>query len=358
LNILFIFPYPHGTAASQRFRFEQYLEILSKKGITYTLAPFLDTHTWHILYKKGYALQKIAGILKGFLRRIQLLFSVSKYDFIFIHREVTPVGPPVFEWLLAKVLGKKIIFDFDDAIWLPNTSATNKIAAGLKWHQKTAAICRCAYKVSAGNRYLADYARQFNSQVVVNPTTIDTLQQHNQLKDQGSASFVIGWTGTHSTIKYLNEIIPLLQELEKEYRFTFLVISDKSPDFNLACLQYLPWRKESETADLLIMNIGLMPLTDDMWAKGKCGFKALQYMSLGIPALVSPVGINTEIVDHGTNGFICSTFDEWKKYIVALLEDKALRESMGKAAREKVEKHYSVGANCRTFLDLFRFFTA
>jgi glycosyltransferase involved in cell wall biosynthesis len=357
LNILFIFPYPHGTAASQRFRFEQYLDILSQKGIRYTLAPFLDEQTWQILYKKGQSLQKLAGISKGFFRRIRLCFSLRNYQYVFIHREASPLGPPVFEWLIAKVLGKKIVFDFDDAIFLPNTSATNKIAAGLKWHQKTAAICRWAYKVSAGNRYLADYARQYNPHVVVNPTTIDTLHQHNRIKEQDTATFVIGWTGTHSTIRYLDEITSILEELEKEYTFIFLVISDKAPVYKIKSLHYLPWKKESEKEDLLKMNVGIMPLTDDMWAKGKCGFKALQYMSLGIPALVSPVGVNTEIVDHGKNGFICSTCDEWKKYIVTLLEDKALRKSMGKAAREKVEKHYSVGANCRTFLDLFSFFT-
>jgi glycosyltransferase involved in cell wall biosynthesis len=353
ISVLFVFPYPHGSAASQRFRFEQYLPFLSQKGIKYTLAPFLDKQTWQILYKKGYTLQKIAGIVKGFLRRFWLLFSVRKYDFVFIHRETTPLGPPVIEWIIAKVFRKKIIFDFDDAIWLPNTSANNKIAARIKWHQKTAAICHCAYKVSAGNSYLADYARQFNTQVVVNPTIIDTVYQHNQIKEQDTNPFVIGWTGTHSTIGYLNEIIPLLQELEKEHRFTFLVISDKPPEFKLYSLQYLPWNKESEIKDLLRMNIGLMPLTDDPWAKGKCGFKALQYMALGIPALVSPVGVNTEIVDHRVNGFICSSLHDWKQHIQILIQNTALRKQMGKAAREKVEKCYSVGANCRNFLGLF-----
>jgi glycosyltransferase involved in cell wall biosynthesis len=353
LKVLFIFPYPHGTAASQRFRFEQYLPILTQHDIKYTLAPFLDQKTWLILYKKGYTLQKFTGILLGFMRRIKLLFSVRDYDFIFIHREASPIGPPAFEWILAKVFRKKIIYDFDDAIWLPNTSASNKITAGLKWHQKTASVCRWAYKVSAGNRYLADYASQFNSHVVVNPTTIDTIHLHNQVKEQRSAQCIIGWTGTHSTMGYLKEIIPVIQELEKEYTFTFLVISDKSPDFTLPSLQYLPWNKQTEITDLLRINIGLMPLTDDLWAKGKCGFKALQYIALGIPALVSPVGVNSQLVDHRVNGFICSSLHEWKQSLHALLQDIPLRTKMGTAARDKVEKYYSVQANCRNFLDFF-----
>jgi glycosyltransferase involved in cell wall biosynthesis len=351
--VLFIFPYPHGAAASQRFRFEQYLALLTQQGISYTLAPFLDLKTWSILYKKGHALQKLAGILKGFMRRINLLFQLQAYDYVFIHREASPVGPPVFEWLIAKVFRKKIIFDFDDAIWLPNTSVNNRIAASLKWHHKTASICGYAFKVSAGNAYLADYARQFNANVIINPTTIDTVSMHNQLKEQDTSPFVIGWTGSHSTIQYLVEIIPVLQKLEKEHHFIFLIISDKAPAFQLNSLQYLPWSKETEIHDLLRMNIGIMPLTDDEWAKGKCGFKALQYMALGIPALVSPVGVNTEIVDHGINGYICSSAQDWRHHISVLIKDTGLRRQIGLAAREKVEQKYSIQANCRNFLDFF-----
>lgn len=353
MKILFIFPYPQATAASQRFRFEQYLPLLSVKGIAYTLSPFVDEYTWQILYKKGYTLQKLTGILKGFLRRTILLFTVNQYDFVFIHREASPIGPPIFEWLIANILRKRIIYDFDDAIWLPNTSDNNKIASGLKWHHKTAAICRWAYKVSAGNIYLAEYARQYNAKAAVNPTTIDTIHLHNQVKNQHTAQLVIGWTGTHSTIGYLDGIIPVLQDLEKKYAFIFLVISDKKPDFKLDCLQYLPWNKETEIADLLRINVGIMPLTDDKWARGKCGFKALQYMALGIPALVSPVGVNTEIVDNGINGFVCNSNADWKQHICTLLQNNMLREHMGSAAREKVEKYYSVQANCRNFLDFF-----
>jgi glycosyltransferase involved in cell wall biosynthesis len=353
LKVLFIFPYPQGTAASQRFRFEQYLNALTQSGITYTLAPFLDNETWVVLYKKGHILQKAVGIAKGYVHRVKLLYTMYTYSFVFIHREASPLGPPVFEWLIAKILRKKIIFDFDDAIWLPNTSANNKIAASLKWHQKTASICRWAYKVSVGNKYLATYAKQFNANVKLNPTTIDTSHLHNQQKDQNSSSFIIGWTGTHSTIQYLQQIIPVLQDLEKEFTFTFLVISDKAPEYKLRSLLYIPWNKETEIQDLLRMNIGLMPLSDDQWAKGKCGFKALQYMALGIPALVSPVGVNTEIVDHEINGYICTSDRDWKHSITKLMQDIAVRKQMGIAAREKVEKYYSVQANCLNFLDFF-----
>jgi glycosyltransferase involved in cell wall biosynthesis len=357
MKIAFLFPYPHTTAPSQRFRFEQYLAFLSPNGFDYTLHSFLDDYTWQILYKKGHYLAKTLGILRGFGRRFGLLFQLKKVDFVFIHREATPLGPPIFEWIIAKVLRKKIIFDFDDAIWLPNTSENNRVAAFIKFHSKTASICRWAYKISAGNDYLADYARQFNSNVVVNPTTIDTENWHNPLiyplAEKIKDMTVIGWTGTHSTIKYLAEIAPIFQDLEKKYAFKLLVISNQVPDFQLDSLVYLPWQKETEITDLLRMDFGIMPLTDDAWAKGKCGFKALQYMALAVPALVSPIGVNQQIVDDGLNGFICETPEDWREKIIFLLENRAKCLTMGQLARQKIIAKYSVLANQNNFVLLF-----
>ena len=355
MRILFLVPYPPGRAPSQRFRFEQYLDALLAAGHTYHLAPFISVATWNILYQPGRAGAKALGILGGFARRLVLLFRVPRYDFVFVHREAAPVGPPVFEWIISKMLGKKLIYDFDDAIWLANTSEANKIAAGVKWHHKVADICRWAHKNSCGNTYLADYARQFNPHAVVNPTTIDTVHLHNQVRDQAAPGrLVIGWTGTHSTLKYLDQVVPVLAKLEAEgLDFEFRVISNQPPAFPLSSLVYLPWRKATEIADLLSFHVGLMPLEDDPWAKGKCAFKALQYMALGVPALVSPVGMNTEVVQHGQNGFVCATPAEWEASLRQLLADASLRQRLGTAARATIEQRYSVQANTSNFLNLF-----
>lgn len=354
MRILFVVPYPSGKAPSQRFRFEQYFEALTAAGHQYRVASFISDATWAILYKPGHQLQKIAGILGGFLRRIALLFSVPQYDYVFIHREASPIGPPVFEWLIAKVLGKKIVYDFDDAIWIPNTSEANKIVAGVKWHHKVGSICRWAYKVSCGNAYLRDYAQQFNPNAIINPTTIDTEHLHNRVRNQQAlGKLVIGWTGTHSTLKYIEQVVPVLARLEQEFDFEFRVISNQPPALPLRSLVYVPWRKETEIADLLTFHVGLMPLEDDPWAKGKCAFKALQYMALGEPALVSPVGMNTEVVQEGVNGNICATPAEWEAALRQLLVNPPLRAQMGEAARRTIEERYSVVANRRNFLGLF-----
>ncbi|NJL15089.1 MAG: glycosyltransferase family 4 protein [Microscillaceae bacterium] len=353
-KILFLFPYPHGTAASQRFRFEQYLDILKAQGYQLQLQCFLDETTWAILYKPGRTLAKAWGLGRGFLRRLKVFFTAGQYAYIFIHREASPLGLPWLEWSLAKLWRKKIIFDFDDAIWLPNTSDSNSLAAWFKFHQKTAWICRWAYKVSAGNNYLAEYARKYNPQVVLNPTTIDTLHWHNRTRDQSlSENLVIGWTGTHSTLKYLDELVPILKKLEQQHTFTFLVIADRAPAFILSSLKFVPWQKHTEIEDLLRMHVGVMPLTDDAWAKGKCGFKALQYMALGIPPLVSPVGVNLEIVQNNENGFICDTPQNWEAALLSLLTQAALRQKMGEAARRTVEARYSVMSNQNNFVELF-----
>ncbi|TGE07958.1 glycosyltransferase family 4 protein [Hymenobacter fodinae] len=354
MQILFLVPYPVGKAPSQRFRFEQYFDALTEAGYHYHVAPFITEATWNILYKPGHQVQKALGIIGGFLRRTMLLLSVPKYNYVFIHREASPIGPPIFEWIITKVLGKKIIYDFDDAIWIPNTSKANRIVAGVKWHQKVADICHWAYKVSCGNAYLRNYAAQFNANAIINPTTIDTEHLHNQVRDQQAPSkLVIGWTGTHSTLKYIEQVVPVLAKLEKEFDFEFRVISNQPPELPLRSLVYQPWRKETEIADLLTFHVGLMPLEDDPWANGKCAFKALQYMALGEPALVSPVGMNTEVVQQNVNGNICSTQAEWEAALRRLLQDPGLRAQMGRAARRTVEQRYSVVANRPNFLALF-----
>jgi glycosyltransferase involved in cell wall biosynthesis len=353
MHILFVIPYPIDKAPSQRFRFEQYFKALDKAGFSYTIKPFLSSEIWEILYLPKRFLRKAFAIIGGLFSRLYLLLSVNKYDFIFIHREATPIGPPFFEFIASKILNKKIIYDFDDAIWIPNYSEANSFFSFLKGYSNVKHICKWAYKISCGNEYLCNYARKFNTNVVFNPTTIDTENYHNKIKDQYSERFVIGWTGSHSTIRYIEEIISVLSELEREFDFDFLVISDIKPNYNLKSMKFLKWNKENEIIDLLKFNIGIMPLKDDKWANGKCGFKALQYMALGIPALVSPVGVNTKIVDDKLNGFVCSSREEWSTAIKSLIKEKSLLSNISKSTRTKIEEQYSVKSNTANFIQLF-----
>lgn len=352
-KICFIVPYPLGEAPSQRFRFEQYLDYLKND---YTIHSFFDLKTFRILYKKGYIIQKIIGTLAGFVKRLLLLFKLNEYSLIFIHREASPFGPPIFEWVIKLIFNKKIIYDFDDAIWL-NDHSESKLIRLLKWKKKVGSICKWSHKISVGNSYLYNYAKSFNSNSFIIPTTIDTENYHNpSLFPNGSSSnkrLIIGWTGTHSTLLYLQPIIPVLQKLEKEFNFEFRVIANKNPELNLKHFTFAKWKKESEIEDLLQIDIGIMPLTNDQWSLGKCGFKALQFMALNIPVAISPVGVNAMIIEDNINGYLCENNEEWSKSLSQLLSDAQLRKNIGQKGREKVIENYSVLSVKDSFLSLF-----
>jgi glycosyltransferase involved in cell wall biosynthesis len=354
VSVYFIVPAPLEISPGQRFRFEHYLPYLTEQDIRFRISSFYSLPAWNTLYTKGNKIHKIVFVLSGFVRRCIDLFRISRYSFVYLYREAAPLGPPVFEWIIAKLFRKKIIYDFDDAIWIPFISEYNKKASQLKNFGKVAKICRWSSKVSVGNKYLGEFAKQNNSDVFIIPTVVNTEAVHNKLQDQTTATPAIGWTGTFSTLKYLDMVLPVLREIQEKYDFTFIVIADKDPQLPLKNYRFIKWNRDTETNDLLGFHIGLMPLYDDEISKGKCGFKAIQYMSLGIPAVVSPVGVNAEIVEDGINGFVCASSQEWKSKLEILLTDSLLRIKMGVAAREKIQSNYSVKATTKAFGDLFK----
>ncbi|MCC5928955.1 MAG: glycosyltransferase [Cyclobacteriaceae bacterium] len=353
MKIAFIIPYPVAQAPSQRFRFEQYV-LLLKERYAVDFYPFWSDRAWKILYDEGKVTSKIWFLIAGYIKRCFLLLRIPRYDLIFLHREAAPLGPPFFEWVIAKIMRKKVIYDFDDAIWLPNTSEQNRVASFLKWHSKTPSIIRWSHKISCGNPWLAAYAINFNKNVYVIPTTIEDRWLRFPMKSHSNTAPVkLVWTGTHSTMKYLDDLLPALDDLNNEMSFEFLLISNKMPAWSRAYLKFEFWSKEKEVEQLVQGDIGLMPLKDSDWEKGKCGFKAIQYMALGLPALVSPVGVNTSIVQHGLNGFLCESLLEWKRFLKLLIQDASRREEMGENAREKIRNNYTVEAVKDEFLELF-----
>jgi glycosyltransferase involved in cell wall biosynthesis len=353
-KILFIAPYPFDQAPSQRFRFEQYFSFLKQNNFEIQFSPFLDNKTWKTLYSEGKVLRKTVGVVRSFLKRFSLLFTLYKYDFVFIHREASHIGPPVFEFMIAKVFRKKYNYDFDDAIWLPNYSESNARFHRLKAYWKVRYCIKWAGSITAGNDYLANYAKKFNTHVHVIPTTIDTENHHNLQTDYHQEKLVIGWTGTHTTMRYLDFIVPVIKELEQKYDFEFLVISNEAPTYHLKSLRFLKWKRETEIADLAKISIGVMPLEMDIWSEGKCGFKGLQYMSLGIPALMSPVGVNVQIVSHAENGYLPIKLEDWKSQLEMLLNDIDLRKKIGESGKKTINERYSVLSNQSNYLRLFQ----
>lgn len=359
-RLLIVAPYPFGKAPSQRFRFEQYLLHLRKQGIETKVASFWSKNHWPAIYQKGGFLFKVYATVLGFIRRFFLLFTLGRYHKVLIHREATPLGQPWWEWAAARIWKKTLIYDFDDAVWLPNSSAANeKLVGKLKTHGKTAKIIGWSKGVMAGNAFLAAYAAQFCDHVRMVPTTIDTALHHNRVKEHKADTVpVIGWTGSHSTLKQVTPLFPLLEALHKELAFHFLLISDEAPEAMPGFVRFRKWNKAREIDDLLEMDFGIMPLFNTDWERGKCGFKALQYMALGMPAVVSAVGVNSDIVEEGINGYICEPLPlgmaeaNWRAALSALLRDHSLRLRMGTSARNRIVERYSVEAWKEVYVEM------
>jgi len=364
-----LYPYPQGEAPSQRFRIEQYIPELQKE-FDVRIRPYWSKSAWKILYKKGHYFQKFVGLILGFAKRKLWLLSAISADFIYIHREATPIGPPFVEWILTKILRKKLIYDFDDAIWLPNQSEANRgLVKNLKYHGKVRKVCKWSHKVSVGNEYLANYARKFNDNVHVIPTTVDAEGLHNNRihpKDvslsaelaevsKGQPTPIIGWTGTHSTFHQLEIIWPILDEIIRKTPFTFHIISDSFPEMLPDYVKTVFWKKESEIEELLKFDIGIMPLKDNEWEKGKCGFKLIQYMALEIPPMASDIGVNSEIINNSDLGVLVPYNDseDWKQGLRKLLNDATLRKKMGEEGRKRIVEAYSIKANMENVMGLF-----
>lgn len=357
-RIFFLVPYPVHLAPSQRFRFEQYFPVLIKYGYDFRVASFLNEENWRLFYGQTSPGTKAATLLRGIWNRFMCLGSILQYDCVFIHREAMPLGPPILEWIIAKILRKKIIYDFDDAIWLTDRPDESFLMRIGKCRSKVRAICRWSNKVSCGNDYLAMYAARFNRDVICNPTVVDTDGYHNPERfDQkkGGKAITIGWTGSHSTLKYLKIAAGALKRIVARHpNVQIVIIADRPPEnMSDTPFTFIAWNRETEIQDLLQIDIGIMPLPDDQWAQGKCSFKAIQYMALGIPPVVSAVGLNRNLIDDGVNGFFADGVDEWFESLDLLIRDNALRKSMGEKARTRIVNQYSTAVNASTFLSLF-----
>lgn len=342
-----------GIQSSQRFRFEQYLGALRASGFEVHQHPFFDVSVGEILYKRGRVAAKIFGTLLGFFRRLILVFRSKRNEIYFIHREAAPIGPPIIESLLF-LLGRRVVYDFDDAIFVPRSMGANSAFSFLKWPSKTAFICRHADKVATCNPFLVNWASQFSSAVFLLPTTVD-LNYHVPKPGAPRQRVSVGWTGTWSTAPYLEIVRPALVRLQDELDFEFIVICDTDPGFpELRNYRFIKWRLESEVDDLAQIDIGLMPVPDGTWEKGKVGFKAIQYGGIGIPSVVSSTGSGGEVVLDGKTGRVINNdAASWAEAIGELINNPDLRLRMGAAAREQIDLKYSVRANTPVFLSLF-----
>ena len=327
--------------------------MLRRKGVEITYAPFESEELHALLYKPGNTGRKLRLVAESISRRFSIMRSVRDYDVVYVLREAALLGPPFFErWLHRS--GVPMVFDFDDAVFVSYRSPTNGYLSYLKFASKTKSICRMSAHVIAGNPYLAEYARQVNENVTIVPTTIDTEKYRVTERMNGSELPTIGWTGSFSTVQHLDTLRAALQKLARQTRFRLRVIGTPTYKLDDIEVEAMSWRSATELEDLNSIDIGIMPLPDDLWSKGKCGLKALQFMALGIPTVCSPVGVNTEIIHDGKNGFIANSEDEWVEKLSRLLQSADLRNQLGHAGRTTVEARYSANVQAPRVFELLR----
>jgi glycosyltransferase involved in cell wall biosynthesis len=339
---------------SQRYRFEQWApHLAANHAIRLDFSAYESSALAALLYQPGHVPAKAILTLRDYVRRASVLRQARDYDAIVIHREAALIGPAIYERLLAWS-GKPVIFDFDDAIWSNQQERMNGVFSRLHCPGKTSTICRLAKAVTVGNEFLARYARQRNRFVSVIPSSIELADYPLLPEAADEGKFVVCWTGSSSTLVHFEHARPALERLAASLPLIVKVICSHPPKRPIAGaeMRFVPWSSEREAEDVADCHVGIMPLPDNEASRGKGGMKALQYMATGRPVVVSPVGVNAEIVRHGENGFLASSVDEWVEALITLARDHGLRAKLGANARRTVERDFSADLSSRKFADV------
>lgn len=353
LSVCALVPYPTNFAPSQRYRLEQWLPALNEQEIRVELFPFVDKEMMQILHNPASATIKAGHFFNAFARRCAAMFQARHYDAVLIHRAACIAGPAWVERFVT-LFNRPIIFDFDDAIFHLHTTAANRYFGWLKFPGKTASICRLSSHVVVGNSYLAEYARQYNENVTVIPSSVDTNAYQFTPKKESCGPVIVGWTGSSTSQTYLESFAPQLRDLVVQREVEIHVISDRKPELPGVPVVWHRWSPETEISDLARFDIGIMPMPDDQWSRGKCSMKALLYMAMGIPTICSAVGMNREVIQHGENGLLASTNQEWITCLTDLIDNAALRQRLGAVGRRTIESHYSMQHCAAQFAKVIR----
>jgi len=336
--------------ASSRVRYFQYLPYFRSKGVEVTVSPLFTDSYLRALYQGG---SRWHEVLAGYTHRVWAFLRARQFDLVIVEKELFPFFPALAERFLRKIEVPYVV-DYDDALFHRYDRHPRAMVRGLLGH-KIDAVMRHAAVVVAGNKYLADRARRAGaSRVEVIPTTVDTERYQPRSHDANETP-VVGWIGTPKTSRYLQPLLPVFEILKKETQVRFVAVGARSEDFAGTPVETSRWSAETEVASIQQFAIGIMPIEDTPWERGKCGYKLIQYMACGVPVVASPVGVNSDIVVPEENGLLAATLDEWKNSLSCLLMAEATcRQAMGRAGRARVEKRYTLKAQAPCFLTLLR----
>lgn len=325
-------------AASTRQRFLQAAPYLEAAGITLDIRPLFDNAYLTRLFHEGQ--RRPQDIFMAYASRLRDLLRMRNYDFIGVYCELFPYLPGLLETLVATA-GKPVLYDIDDAVFHQYDQHKNPLLRRMLAHKLEPLLTRCSLAF-CGNAYLQSYVSRYCPRTEIIPTTVDTAVYLPAAAPRRNSTPTLGWIGSPSTWAYCLPMADLFSSFVQQGALSMRVIGAEHAADAHYPFTYLPWTEANEVADIQAMDIGIMPLPDEPWARGKCGYKLIQYMACGLPVIASPVGVNAEIVTHGVNGFLATSETEWRNAIDALSRDEGLRRRMGEAGRATVIERYSI----------------
>ncbi|MHB8526110.1 MAG: glycosyltransferase family 4 protein [Candidatus Acidiferrales bacterium] len=333
MNLLFLTRYGR-MGASSRCRLLQYAPLFEEAGHHVEIWPLVDDSYLRSLYENGR--RPWPRVFFGYTRRILKIRELRDFDAVICEQEAFPYLPAACEAYVRRRCPRFFV-DYDDAAYVRYK----------RWpflRNKISRIMAQANGVVVGNPYLAQYARRFNPRVTIIPTVVDLAKYPQRPRAKDSGVIRVAWIGTAVTAKLLIPLVPTLQRLQQEHKglvFRFIG-AGQAGLFDGLSAETPEWSEEQETKLLADCDMGIMPLPDDEFTRGKCGLKLIQYMACFLPVVASPVGVNREIVEHSRNGFLASDPAEWHTALRRLVEDGQLRKNMGCAARDRVEERYAL----------------
>ena len=352
LHVLFLTRYPVD-GASSRYRVHQYIEHLESLQVSCTVQSLLDDRMYSVFFTPGRSVRKFAMMLNAVARRLAAVSHYKRYDIIYLQRELLPFAPPWIERYL-KHRGVVLLFDYDDALFIHKPSRYNPIASFLRSAAKTTELFTLADCVVAGNDWLRDQASKAGARAVTIEVAEDTQRIPMHRPHTNSDAVTIGWLGSTSTVKYLALITPALQRIAREFPCArFEIVGGGAFSMPDVPWSTLPWSLTDELQALARFDIGLMPLPDEDWARGKSGGKARTYMAAGVVPVCSAIGYNLALVRHQETGYLCRDTDDWYHAIKSLIENPPLRQTLALAARADIESRFRPQIQAQRLRQLF-----
>jgi glycosyltransferase involved in cell wall biosynthesis len=352
LRVLFLTRYGR-LGASSRQRCFLYIEALKEAGIESDVCPFLGDEYVRRLHS-GCPVS-IAAVLRAYIDRLRVLLRTRGYDLLWIEKEALPWLPPWLELALVKMAGTTIVADYDDAVFHAYDQHRNRLVRRLLG-SKIDRVMSAADLVIAGNSYLGGRAKAAGARAIAEiPTVVDLrLYPAGRTQSCRHEPFTIGWIGSSLTSSYLERLRPPLAELASRLPLRVILVGAARGTLDGFPVEHVAWSPETEAAALTRFDVGVMPLPDMPWERGKCGYKLIQYMASSLPVVTSPVGANREIVVPGETGFLSETDAEWVSSLFRLAQNGELRRRMGAAGRRRVEANYCLTVTAPTLIGLFR----